>query len=203
MGDNAHKGNSHRSPLPFSKCLSQPPVHRKFTNRLLPPYWKRWSLYGKLIMRIEYLSDKLWLEVTPCIVPMMPGSASRVGGIGAAPDYGEVVSKSFLLAHRPDWWLVGLCAFSFWKLLIGLMNWKERLYISLWRHNFAHIAENHWKRVFFEVEAATIICLKMKAHRFYIPNRQWSKKARYSSCQILYLLLRNGHLRMCAAIAKK
>ena len=38
MGDNAHKGNSHRSPLPFSKCLSQPPVHGKFTNRLLPPY---------------------------------------------------------------------------------------------------------------------------------------------------------------------
>jgi len=34
---------------------------------------------------------------------MMPGSASRVGGIGAAPDYGEVVSKSFLLAHEPDW----------------------------------------------------------------------------------------------------
>lgn len=32
----------------------------------------------------------------------MPGSALRVGGIGAAPDYGEVVSKSFLLAHRPD-----------------------------------------------------------------------------------------------------
>lgn len=125
MGDNAHKGNSHRSPLPFSKCLSQPPVHGKFTNRLLPPYWKRWSLYGRLIMRIEYLSDKLWLEVTPCIVPMMPGSALRVGGIGAAPDYGEVVSKSFLLAHRPDWWLVGLCAFSFWKLLIGLMNWKD------------------------------------------------------------------------------
>ena len=30
----------------------------------------------------------------------MPGSASRVGGIGAAPDYGEVVSKSFLLAHK-------------------------------------------------------------------------------------------------------
>jgi hypothetical protein len=24
------------------------------------------------------------LEVTPCIVPMMPGSALRVGGIGAA-----------------------------------------------------------------------------------------------------------------------
>ena len=42
---------------------------------------------------------------------MMPGSASRVGGIGAAPDYGEVVSKSFLLAHEPDWILVGLCAF--------------------------------------------------------------------------------------------
>lgn len=143
MGDNAHKGNSHRSPLPFSKCLSQPPVHGKFTNRLLPPYWKRWSLYGRHIMRIEYLSDKLWLEVTPCIVPMIPGSDSRFGGIGAAPDYGEVVSKSFLLAHRPDWWLVGLCAFSFWKLLIGLMNWKERLYISLWRHNFAPIAENH------------------------------------------------------------
>lgn len=112
MGDNAHKGNSHRSPLPFSKCLSQPPVHGKFTNRLLPLYWKRWSSYGRLIMRIEYLSDKLWLEVTPCIVPMMPGSASHVGGIGAAPDYGEVVSKSFLLAHRPDWLLVGLCAFS-------------------------------------------------------------------------------------------
>ena len=114
MGDNAHKGNSHRSPLPFSKCLSQPPVHGKFTNRLLPPHWKRWSLYGRLIMRIEYLSDKLWLEVTPCIVPMMPGSASRVGGIGAAPDYGEVVSKSFLLAHEPDWWLVDLCAFVLW-----------------------------------------------------------------------------------------
>ena len=63
MGDNAHKGNSHRSPLPFSKCLSQLPVHGKFTNRLLPPYWKRWSLYGRLSMRIEYLSDKLWLEV--------------------------------------------------------------------------------------------------------------------------------------------
>lgn len=42
---------------------------------------------------------------------MMPGSVLRVGGIGAAPDYGEVVSKSFLLAHRPDWLLVGLCAF--------------------------------------------------------------------------------------------
>ena len=48
----------------------------------------------------HYMVDIL---VTPCIVPMMPGSASRVGGIGAAPDYGEVVSKSFLLAHEPDW----------------------------------------------------------------------------------------------------
>ena len=34
---------------------------------------------------------------------MMPGLASRVGGIGVAPDYGEGVSKSFLLAHEPDW----------------------------------------------------------------------------------------------------
>lgn len=33
---------------------------------------------------------------------MMPGSVLRVGGIGAAPDYGEVVSKSFLLAHKLD-----------------------------------------------------------------------------------------------------
>lgn len=35
--------------------------------------------------------------------PNDAGSASRVGGIGAAPYYGEVVSKSFLLAHEPDW----------------------------------------------------------------------------------------------------
>ena len=131
MGDNAHKGNSHRSPLPFSKCLSQPPVHGKFTNRLLPPYWKRWSLYGRLIMRIEYLSDKLWLEVTPCIVPVMPGLALRVGGIGAAPDYGEVVSKSFLLAHRPDWWLVGLCAFSFlWSVFLGIPLLCKQWYLK-------------------------------------------------------------------------
>lgn len=51
-------------------------------------------------MRIEYLSDKLWLEVTPCIVPVMPGLALRVGGIGAAPDYGEGALKSFTLAHK-------------------------------------------------------------------------------------------------------
>lgn len=42
------------------------------------------------------------MEVTPCIVPVMPGLALCVGGIGAAPDYGEVVSKSFLLAHKLD-----------------------------------------------------------------------------------------------------
>ena len=136
MGDNAHKGNSHRFPLPFSKCLSQPPVHGKFTNRLLPPYWKWWSLYGRLVMRIEYLSDKLWLEVTPCIVPVMPGLALRVGGIGAAPDYGEVVSKSFLLAHRPDWWLVGLCVFLFVcdyveKWTLNTNTWREVLWWCL------------------------------------------------------------------------
>ena len=49
---------------------------------------------------------------------MMPGSVLRVGGIGAAPDYGEVVSKSFLLAHRPDWLLVGLCAFYFLTVML-------------------------------------------------------------------------------------
>ena len=36
--ESSHKSSSHRSPLPFSKGLSQPPVHRKLTNRLLPPY---------------------------------------------------------------------------------------------------------------------------------------------------------------------
>ena len=36
------------------------------------------------------------------MVPMTPGLASCGGGIGAAPDCGEVVSKSFLLAHKPD-----------------------------------------------------------------------------------------------------
>ncbi len=33
---------------------------------------------------------------------MTPGLASCVGGIGAAPNYGEIVSKSFPLAHKPD-----------------------------------------------------------------------------------------------------
>ena len=33
----------------------------------------------------------------------IPNGLCAFSGIGAAPDYGEVVSKSFLLAHRPDW----------------------------------------------------------------------------------------------------
>lgn len=98
----SHKGNSHRSPLPFSKCLSQPPVHGKFTNRLLSPYWKRWSLYGRLIMRIGYLSDKLWLEVTPCIVSFTDGLTCGKYDFGAVPSCGGDKSKSFVLAHKLD-----------------------------------------------------------------------------------------------------
>lgn len=71
------------------------------------------------------------MEVTPCIVPVMPGLALRVGGIGAAPDYGEVVSKSFLLAHRPDWLLVGLCAFSFlWSVFLGIPLLCKQWYLK-------------------------------------------------------------------------
>ena len=69
-------------------------------------------------MQGENPSDKLCLEATPCIVIITPGFTLYLGAIAAAPDYGELVSKSLPLAHKPVLCLVGLCAF-FIKYFFG------------------------------------------------------------------------------------
>ena len=56
-------------------------------------------------MRIEYLSDKLWLEVTSCIVLSVNSSVYGEYDFGVVPNCGEDKSKSFTWAHKPDCWL--------------------------------------------------------------------------------------------------